>query len=386
MIVGLVAADVHPDDRFARLLILAGAMFSLTALSQSPNSVLYSVGRVSVWLVVPILLYLMLAFPSGRLVARRDRRLMTAISALVATLYLPTALFVEYFPEPTPWARCDVDCPANAFALVHLDPQLVENILQPGRDALTVLAVLAVGAFLARRVRRSGPMLRRATSPVLVVAVVQFVAFAAYLWSRRAGSVPATIDLLGWIWLLTLPAIALSFAAGLVNRRLNVASALQHLTVRLRAPATAGELRGRLAEALEDPSLRVVYWLEGDPGRWVDESGWPTRLPDGEAGVAVTVVQMNGRPLAAVVHDAALAPDTAHIRAAASYGLAVLENTRLIGELRSSLEAARRVGGTESDGRPRRARADRARPPRRRAAAPRRAGHQPLPAGRALER
>jgi signal transduction histidine kinase len=336
MIVGLVAWRVQQDDRFARLLIAAGAMFSVTALSQSGNGVLYSVGRVSAWLVVPVLLYLMLAFPSGRLVARRDRRLMIAIAALVATLYLPTALFVHDFPEPSPWARCDVECPANAFAL--LDSRLVEDIVQPAREILAVLAVLAVAVFLAQRMRRSGPLLRRAMSPVVVVAVVQVIVFAAYQWSRRAGSVPATVDLLGWVWLLSLPAIALSFAAGLVNRRLYAASALQRLTLRLRAPATAGELRGRLADALEDPPLRVVYWLPGDPGRWVDESGWPTRAPEGEPGAAVTELHVSGRRLAAVVHDVALAPDAAFIRAAASYGLVVLENTRLIGELRSSLQ------------------------------------------------
>jgi hypothetical protein len=78
-------------------------------------------------------------------------------------------------------------------------------------------------------------------------------------------SVPETVDLLGWAWLVSLPAVALSFAAGLVNR-VYVASALQHLTVRLRARATPGELRGHLADALEDPSLRVGYWKPGEPG------------------------------------------------------------------------------------------------------------------------
>jgi signal transduction histidine kinase len=338
MIVGLVALDVHQDDRFARLLIASGAMFSLTALSQSSNSVLYSVGRVAVWLVVPMLLYLMLVFPSGRLIARRDRRLMTAIAGLVATLYLPTALIVNHYPEPSPFARCDVDCPENAFAVLPVDPGFAEDVMRPLREVLAVLAVLAVAAVLGHRTRRSAPMLRRATLPVLVVAIVQVAAFGAYQWSRRSGSVPETVDLLGWAWLVSLPAIALSFAAGLVNRRLYVASVLQHLTLRLRAPASAGELRGRLADALEDPSLRVVYWMPGDPGRWVDESGWPARAPDGEAGAAVTEVALDGRRVAAVVHDPALAPDTALVRAAASYGLVVLENTRLIGELQSSLE------------------------------------------------
>jgi signal transduction histidine kinase len=347
MLVGLVTWDVHPDDRFARLLIAVGATFSLTALSQTGDSALYSVGRVAVWLVVPMLLYLMLAFPSGRLVARWDRRLILAVSALVATLYLPTALIAEHFPEPSPWALCDADCPPNAFALIHADPHTVLDPIRDGREVLAVLAVLAVAASLAHRMRRSGPMLRLAIAPVLVVAIVQVVAFVAYQWSRRGGSVGPTVDLLGWLWLLSLPAVAISFAAGLLNRRLRVATALQNLTLRLRAPASPRELRGRLAEALEDPSVRVIYWLEGDPGRWVDESGWPARAPDLGPGGAVTEVAVDGRRVAAVVHDPALAPDTALIGVAASYGLVVLENTRLINELRASLD---RLSESESRG------------------------------------
>jgi len=82
MAVGLAAWRVHHDDRLARLLVVAGALFSLTVLSQASVPVLYSIGRVAVWLVVPVLLYLMLAFPSGRLTARRDRRLMIAVAVL----------------------------------------------------------------------------------------------------------------------------------------------------------------------------------------------------------------------------------------------------------------------------------------------------------------
>jgi signal transduction histidine kinase len=345
MLVGLAALHVRHDDRFARLLFAAGAMFTLTALSQSSSSTVYSVGRVAVWVVVPVMLHLILAFPSGRLVTVSDRRLMAVIWAIAGLLYLPTALIVSRFPEPSPFARCGVDCPPNAFALVHVDAGFVDDIIQPGRELVTVLAFVAVVVLVARRTRRSGPMLRRAMSPVLVVAVAQVTTFAVYLWSRRAGNVSATVDVLGWLWLLTLPAVALSFAFGLVNRRVYAAAALQQLTLRLRAPATAQELRGRLADAVEDPSLRVVYWLDGDPGRWVDDSGWPTTAPEREVGRAVTEVTADGRHVAAVLHDPAVGPDTAFIRAAAAYGLVVLENTRLIGELRSSL---RRLSEAES--------------------------------------
>jgi signal transduction histidine kinase len=338
MAVGLIALGLHPHDRFARLLFAAGAMSSLTALSQSSDSVLYSVGRVAVWIAVAMLQQLMLTFPSGRLTSRSDRRLMAAVWAIAGGLYLPTALIVQSFPEPSPWALCDAACPANAFALVHFGQSFVDDVVQPVREILTVLVGLAVGVALARRVRRAGPMGRRAIAPVLAVAILQAAAFVIYLWSRRSGAVPATVDALGWLWVLTLPAVALSFGFGLLNRRLYAAAALQRLALRLRAPATAAELRSGLAEALEDPSLRVVYWLDGDPGRWVDESGWPTTAPDHEKRRACTEVAADGGRRAAVIHDPALAPDAAFISAAAAYGLMVLENTRLIGELRTSLE------------------------------------------------
>jgi signal transduction histidine kinase len=338
MAVGLVAWRLHPQDRFARLLFGAGAMSCLTALSQSSDSVLYSVGRVSVWIAVAMLQHLMLTFPSGRLTARSDRRLMAVVWGLAGGLYVPTALIVQHFPEPSPWALCDAACPANAFALVHFGQSFVDDFVQPVREILTVLVGFAVAVALARRVRRSGPMGRRATVPVLAVAVLQAAAFVIYLWSRRSGAVPATVDALGWLWVLTLPAVALSFGFGLLARRLYAAAALQRLALRLQAPVGAAELRAGLAEALEDPSLRVVYWLDGDPGRWVDDSGWPTTAPEHEQRRAYTEVAADGGRRAAVIHDPALAPDAAFISAAAAYGLMVLENTRLIGELRSSLE------------------------------------------------
>ena len=330
---------MHPDDRFARLLIAAGALFSLTVLAQTGNSVLYSIGRVSVWLVIPVLLYLMLVFPSGRLVARRDRRLITAVAALAATLYFPTALIVPHYPEPSPWSVCDADCPANAFAVVPVDPAFVENVIQPLREILIVAAVLAVAVILAQRRRHSGPMLRRALTPVLAVAVVQVVAFVIYQWSRRGGAVPATVDLLGWVWVLSLPAVALSFAAGLAEppapRGLRAAgpdppparAGERHRAAgqprrRARGSVTAGRLldarrAGTLGrrERLAGAGARGRAGDRGHRRAWWTSGGWPpwsTRRT--------------------------LAPDTALIRAAASYGLVVLENTRLIGELQSSLQ------------------------------------------------
>ncbi len=59
--VGLFVWYRDPWRRFGKLLVAAGFAFSLTTLAQSSNEVLYSAGRVSGWLVEPLLIYLVLA-------------------------------------------------------------------------------------------------------------------------------------------------------------------------------------------------------------------------------------------------------------------------------------------------------------------------------------
>ena len=102
-------------------------------LAESADSGLYSIGRVSVWLAEVLLVYVVLAFPSGRLVSRADRLLVRAAMLVVGVLFLPTALLVEQYPTPTPWSSCGSDCPTNAFMVVGSEPGFVDAIVTPSR-------------------------------------------------------------------------------------------------------------------------------------------------------------------------------------------------------------------------------------------------------------
>ena len=83
------------DSRFARAVVAAGALWSLSALATSSEPNTYSVGRVSYWLVNVALVYLLLGYPSGRFPERLDRVLCAAI-LMIVMLYLPTALIAEH--------------------------------------------------------------------------------------------------------------------------------------------------------------------------------------------------------------------------------------------------------------------------------------------------
>jgi hypothetical protein len=105
--VGCYAWHRRPGERFGPLLIVTGFGWFLTTLAESDDELLYSIGRVASWLVELELVYLALSFPTGRLHGRMDRFLVWAIAALVATLYLPTALSptATRCPPPTRAAR-----------------------------------------------------------------------------------------------------------------------------------------------------------------------------------------------------------------------------------------------------------------------------------------
>src|SRR3954452_2825322 len=334
---GLFRLTRNRDDRFAVLLIGAGLGWSVITFAESSNSTLYSIGRTGAWLMEAVIVYLLLAFPDGRLHSRLERRLVAAAVLLVGLLYLPSALLAE-FPVPSPYTSCESGCASNALIVGGGAQSLVDDVVRPLREVLTVLLFAGVAAVLVRRARAGPPLVTWLLVPVAAVAAFRALALAVYHGLRGSGRSTAT-DVLGTVFLLSLALITIGFALGLLARRLFVADALQRLTGRLRPHASAAELRVALTEALQDPSLEVCYWRQGERAQWVDETGWPVSAPQPGPGRAVTEVQADGRRIAAIVHHESLAQDPALVTAAASYALTALENDRLVGQLRASLDA-----------------------------------------------
>jgi signal transduction histidine kinase len=334
---GLWALGRASEDRFPWLLVAAGTLGSLTVLAESGDATVYSIGRVSIWLLEPVVVYLLLAFPSGRLSSSGDRAVVIASVLVVGLLYLPTALVTPQFPVPSPWAACDTDCPRNAFALTGSEPSIVADVIRPVREVVTVVVFAAAAALLARRIGCAGPLGRRVLLPVAATACYRTGAITAYFIARPHGTVSPAVDAIGWLFALSLPIIALGFFGGLLARALHSTAALRRLMLRLGPHTTPTELRAGMAEALEDPALRVVYSLPGEPGQWVDDTGWPVEPPEARPGTAVTEVRAHHRRVAAIIHDPLLAQDPALLEATAAYASVMLENNRLLEQLRTSL-------------------------------------------------
>ncbi|HUE27767.1 MAG TPA: histidine kinase, partial [Solirubrobacteraceae bacterium] len=342
------------DDLYARVLIGAAVLWSFSALAASPGAVAYSVGRVSQWLVELAIVYLLLSYPSGRIVQPIHRGLFGFGVLLVLLLYIPTALIGQY-PTPSAWSMCTSGCPSNAFALKSSTPGFVHDLVLPVREVLTVAWFVAVSAATIQRARNGGALLRRMCTPIALIAVVQVVTLAMYFRARAVAPAAESLDVLTWIYVLALPALALAVVTGRLYRRLFAVKALARIARELRASATPSHVTGVMADALEDPSLQILHSFPGDAEGWVDESGSPLPLPDSGNGRAITAVE-SGNWRLAIVHDRDLVEDATLVQTAGSYALAALENDRLSGDLRISLEqlAEARVLGINAERRGRR--------------------------------
>ena len=340
--VGLYAWREATHARFGRLLVLSGFLWAVVALAASSEPLPYSIGRVAGWISEVAIVYLLLAFPSGRLPGRVDRALVLAAALLIGLLYVPTALLVDAFPAPSTWATCNADCPANALSLVDATPAWVSDGVIPVREVLSVLLPLLVLWRLADRLFHGTPLMRRALAPVLVVAMLRMFTLAASITARRAG---VDDDVVAWLTgalSLTLPLVSLGFLAGLLAWRLYTADALLVLAHRLRVAPDAEARHAAMAQAVKDPSLDLAYARPGGRG-WVTAAGWPVMLPGPESDRAVTLISDDKGPVAALIHDGMLREQRAFIEAVGAYALVWDENERLAervdssrGELRAS--------------------------------------------------
>ena len=331
---GLYAVYRHPGGRFGWLLVLVGVLWSPTMLAESSDSVLYSIGRVSVWFAELLLIYLVLAFPSGRLASRADRLLLRA-GILVLSLSLALTPLGD-FPEPSPWASCATDCPANAFMVPSSEPGFVHDVLMPMVQVASVVLFAGVALQLLRRLASGSSVMRVELVPVLAAAVLRMAATVAFLVARGANPESQVTEVLGEVALLATPAVSAGFVIGLVRSRVRAARALGELTGNLGRPS-AEQLRDVIAEAVDDPSLEVVYRTSGDPSEWVDEMGHPVTLPDASSNRATTEIWSGGVRVAALVHDSALAEAPVMMEVANGFAQMALQNQRLETELRASL-------------------------------------------------
>ena len=317
---GLVALWRRPENRTGYLLAAVGYLWFLGALTEANNDWLFTVGGALSGLVFGAFVHLLLAFPGGRLSGRRDIWLVVATYALVLVANVALGL-VEERPDPA--------CPACRSTIAIDDNETAHTIVSNVFTVLGLVLLVAILFVVVTRFLRSRGALRRALGPVLGAGSLVMVVLALQL-SIDAYSEQAARPL-EYVFLAGFAMVPLAFLIGVLRSRL-ARSGVGDLLLSL---GRGTPIRDALAGALADPTLEIAYWLP-DHGRYVSADGKP--LPDKPDGKAVTVVEHDGRPTAALLHDPALADEPELVDAVAAAAGLWLDNERLQAKLRAQVE------------------------------------------------
>lgn len=331
--VGVYARRFEPSRRFGTQLVLLGIGLSIATLSYSDSSLIYSIGRIAGWAMEVGIIYVLCAYPSGRLTGRAERLTVLAALLVVTLLFFSTIPFAD-FPSPTPWTTCGNNCPPSFFAGAD-DPAFVSDVVQPLRAILATLVYLAAGIVLTRRVLRASPLARTSLTPVLGVAIVRFVSEGFFLVVRAFDLAPDVLAPVMAMIALTIPLIAVGFLVGLLRWRLRTARALEGLNGQLDRTGDAASLQRVLRHCLEDPSLEL-YLRSHDDDRWLDVHGDVVE-PTAPAGRSLCGIEIGGETRAQVSCDPSVCEQPALIDGMRAAIGSFLDHDRLTSELQRTL-------------------------------------------------
>jgi len=330
---GLLAWLRRPDNRTGALMAMAGfawLMGTLMELWSAPAAVV--IGYVITPLYIVCAAHMVLAYPSGRLPSRSLVALVASLYFTATALQLPALLMAHLsstFREPSGPDPVVV----HAVRLSSEWPGAVMEVIGVVLLALTVRALL-------RRWAVASPPRRRLLAPMIWPSIGMF-AFLGLVLLAALASFPDAVGTVGSVGhTLFFAAIPLSFLAFLLRTQAPGVGAVGDLMARLQHAPARGELRDALSLALRDPSIELAYWLP-EKDQYVDSDGHPFELPEPDGRRAVAEIEQDGRPVAAVVHDATLLDQPGLIQSVGAAAALALENERLHAELRAQIEEVR---------------------------------------------
>jgi signal transduction histidine kinase len=317
---GLVAWARHPELRIGPLMSAVGIAWYWEQpwwTGAVPTTLSYLLGNLS----VAVALHAILAFPVGRLPGPLERTLVVLGYVAVLGGNLLQTLFTD------PIADGCTQCGQNLL-LIRPEPSVVDAVELAQSLVGMGIASVVVYVFVRRWRTASGPA-RAVMGPVAWTAIIAGLALLVRTFVDAVGSAPTWLY---WVGLVTFGAIPVSFLIGLLGARLR-RGAMTGLMVELAELPPPERVRDALAQALGDPTLRLVFWVDG---HYVDFDGNPTQL-----GSVTTVLEYGGERFAALEHDPFLYEDRELLEAVGAAARLAVENSRLQAQLKAQLAEVR---------------------------------------------
>ena len=309
-----------------RLMFALALVYLLQTLTQSTNPYLYTLGRAVRPIIEAMLIWVMLAFPTGHLRDFRARAVVFITLFILPLIWLLGLITSADIPMGGRFVTCSINCPRNVLFLVSA-PEVSHNAYLVFR-LLGVASTVAAALLLLQRLLAATPLMRQTLAPVLFASICRTLSIAVFLWTGY-GSIALTVTL----WL-----VPTAIVLGLLRGRLYMASALQKLVTGLSARPNAAQLHQLMVKALGDPTLGNAYRSHA---HWVDDSGAAIALPaPGDSRQLTLVNDAKHQPVAALSHDIGIDDEPLLVEAVASAMHVALESQRAEIELASSRSEA----------------------------------------------
>jgi signal transduction histidine kinase len=351
--IGLYWLRRRPLSRFGPMLIGFGFIGALYILQSASNSWLFSIGLLAETAIGLATRVLILAFPTGRL--DRPAKVILVISIFVSPL--PAVVNQLLSPQSGAGASisgCRQACPSNEFAVTS-NPELAADLLDVFRFGVIIASSLTASLLIWRFVKGTPPQ-RRALAIGTPIALL-FLAFQITFQLLGALDAPQSdfSEFVKWAFVGARAAIWYGFLFALVAAQLFAGRALQRLVrASLRRPSQR-EVETMLREPLGDPRLRLVFREPDSETRPDAEDGdLALRSTEPGSGRSLTVVERDGSPAVAILHDVQLNDDPELLQAAGAVALLAEENAELdaawskaVDELQQSRARIVRAGDNE---------------------------------------
>lgn len=337
MAVGLYWWVRRPASRFGPLLVAFGGVCWLTGWTASDWPLVFDLATLAEPAFACLTFYLFLAFPMGRLEPGATRWLFGILLAAVALGWPPHVLWSPMIASGAPLAACTQPCPENLFQ-IGTNPWLATV---PGRIGVAVIlaVVVATAVVYLLRLRAASRPRRRTMLAVAVSSLLFLPAFFAFHFANQILKLgPEVVEPLQWAAIVGRALLPLGFLIALVTAEVFAVRALRALLERLTSRPTPSQWRDAIAEALDDPALRLGSYDPGS-GRFLEPSGEELEPTPHRS---LVTVDAGSRPLAAMLIDDTLAEDPELVRAAASATLLAVENGALEARALRAGDAERR--------------------------------------------
>jgi signal transduction histidine kinase len=323
-VTGMLEWRRHPASRIGPLMMGCALAWFLGRLSLTDVPAPFTVGIFLSALFFPFFGHVLLAFPYGRLTSRLSRAIV--IVGYLDTTVLIAAGIVFYESDPSE--------PTN-LALIEANNALSDALKNTARG-IGIACFVAILAILAHRWRRATPRWRHTFALVFWTGAAASALSAIAIMTRTPYRPLGPIEIVAYILIAAVPiALTMDLLRGRFER-----GAVADLVLELGDTRAPGNLRDALARALHDPSVSLAYWLPEREG-YFDVEGRRVDLPAEGGPRIATVVEREGRPVAALVHDAALEDEQQLVGAVSAAAGLALENERLQADLGARLTELR---------------------------------------------